>query len=172
MDNNERSPGGGESNDTPIITENDFGMKWHKYLIYFSLWIEALRLVVTGVQYVTGLVYGANGEAGYIYQLFPGLKTIDIVMGLVAILLGVYIIYVRFQLAGYKIGAPKKLSMAYFLTFIILCAYLLAMNAITGGEIEWGEVFDMETIIGLISGVAIMFINKVYYDKRAALFVN
>ena len=45
MDNNERSPGGGESNDTPIITENDFGMKWHKYLIYFSLWIAALRLV-------------------------------------------------------------------------------------------------------------------------------
>ena len=62
---------------------NDYPMKWHKFLIYFSLWFGALANVVSGLRYITGTVYGADSER--VYSVFPSMKSIDLVMGVILI---------------------------------------------------------------------------------------
>lgn len=147
---------------------NDYQLKWHKFLIYFALWAGALLNAATGVRYITGNIYGANVSA--VYNRFPGLKTVDVVMGLLCIALAAYMLVVRFQLAGYKTGAPNKLVSLYLINAGINLVYLFAASASTG--LSLSDLIDATFWTSVIGSAAYALINKNYYDKRAALFVN
>ena len=141
-----------------------YPLKWHKFLIYFALWAGAILNVVNGFNHITGGIY--EGSASYVYYTYPGMKTTDTVMGVAIIALAMYMIFVRFQLAGFKTGAPKKLVILYVLTAGLNLVHVLALSAATGTP------FSASFLGILVGNITPAIINSVYYGKRADLFVN
>lgn len=143
-------------------------MKWHKFLIYFSLWAGAVMNVITGITMLTGSVYASQGaDPEMIYRYYEGLKTVDVIMGLASIVLAVLLIVTRFALAGYKENGPKLLMISYAANIAVALVYPIMAAAVT--DLSFGELFDVTT---LISSIVMLVVNKIYYDKRAHLFVN
>ncbi len=151
------------------MTENTKPMKWHKFLIYFWLWAIAVLLVLGGISFIAGKVYGEIGDR--IYQAFPVMRFVDIAYGLVLIAAAVYMIYTRFQLAGFRKGAPQKLLLLLALSPVLEWGYQLILSAVTGVPIT--VIHSAGSFIGELIGTAIaIWLHKIYYDKRAELFVN
>lgn len=152
---------------------NGFPMKWYKFLIYFLLFASGILNIISGIMAMTGAQHG--GLASMVYAVFGALKPIDVIFGLCAIGLGIYAIYVRFELAKLKRGAPKKLMMIYVFNCVINLVYAIAAIIIISSNPYSGNAATSisPSIIGTIIGAVVMIIvNKVYFDKRASLFVN
>lgn len=147
---------------------NPYSMKWHKFLIYFSLWASAVINLLNAFQYFTGSIYGANGEASMVYSYYDGIKAVDMLMAVCLIAVAVYSIVTRFALAGYKAKGPKLLFGLYIVNAVVAIAYIFIASSVTGIAII--DLIDSNTISSLISSIAMAFINKTYYDKRAAAF--
>lgn len=141
-----------------------FNMGWHKFLIYFALFVNALFLIFYGGQFMTGAVYGEAVEQVYNYY-GSGLKTLDTLVGLLYFVLGAFCVYTRFQLAKFKRNAPKMLVAIYIANVFITVIYLLFLETIT-------EVSIADNMSSLVSSIALIIINIKYYKKRESLFVN
>ena len=145
-----------------------YPMKWHKFLIYFSLWVSALVTLSAAGQFFSGSHY--NGLADAVYAKYgSSLKTLDLLMGMASIFLAVWAIYTRFQLAGYKSVAPAKLMLLYAISLIVSVLYMIFACSISG--LSFSALLE-DSVGTLIGNGLMMFINKVYYDKRSVLFVN
>ncbi len=155
-------------NNNGYYTQPDPPMKWHKFLIYFSLWAGALFTFLSGVSYLTGRQY--DGNADQVYSVFSGLKTVDMIFGIIYIAIAIFMIYVRFQLAGFKRGAPGKLISLYVIQLVAIFAYTLVVSVTI--HIPWSEIFNFSIIPSLIVSIVMIFVNRYYYSKRAHLFVN
>ncbi len=152
-------------------------MKWYKFLIYFALFASAILSFISGLDCLTGNLFGAFGwTADEAYAEFEGLKTLFTVSGIVSIMYAGYLLVTRYCLAKkMKIG-PKLIMMMYVINTVInvvlsiASAYLIVLN--TGKT--WHEAGF--SVIGLITDIAmgalLVYLNKVYFDKRSALFVN
>lgn len=147
---------------------NTPSMKWHKFLIYFSLWAGAVLNLLNAVQYLTGSIYGSGSEANLVYAYYDGLKAVDMLMAMLLIVISVFSIVTRFALAGYKARGPQMLMGLYLINMIAAVFYLVIASVVTG--ISLGDLVDSSTISSLISSIAMVFINKSYYGKRAHLF--
>ena len=143
-------------------------MKWHKFLIYFSLWMGALGCLVTAFQLMTGAHYG-SGMADMVYSYFKALKTVDVIFGLLYIAIGIFMIYTHFQLSNLKIGAPRKLTLVYILQLAGSIGYILLAASII--NVSLAEVVDSQMIASLLTSVVMIFVNRVYYGKRSHMFV-
>ena len=157
----------GQMKESSAPTPENYELKWHKFLIYFALWASAVMNVVSSIAYFTGSIYG--NSARQVYNHFGGMRTLDVIMGLLLLGIAGFSIYVRFQLAGFKTGAPKKLEYLYIANVAIPLLYLLAASSVTGLSFTdlasgtWGS---------LAGSVVMIFVNRTYYGKREALFVN
>ena len=142
-------------------------MKWHKYLIYFSLWAAAVMNVIAGVAALTGSVYVLRGaDPEMIYRSYEGLKTFDVMLGLTDIVLAVLLIVTRFALAGYKENGPRLLMISYAvnIAFTLVCPIIAVAIRLPVGRL-FGAPAAIENIVMLA-------VNRIYYHKRAHLFVN
>ena len=150
---------------------NVYPMKWFKFVIYFQLFCNALYNVFYGYRYITGQVYGEiyNVEKStLIYATWPSLKTMDVLLGIIAILLAVFAIYVRFRLSAFRGNGPKMYLIFLLLNAVISFIYVIASNAIIGGNAT-------DYISGLSPFafiVPLIIANYQYFKKRASLFIN
>ncbi len=145
------------------------GMKWHKFMVYFVLWVGALGTVRDALPFLDGSVYGSLREQ--VYQVFPFMQWLDRGYALFLAAIAVYMLYILFQLAGFKKGAPKKLLSLYVIDVVALFVYLLAAAMITGISIINKD--NAASILGsVLSSVVLFFVNKKYYDNRRELFIN
>ena len=145
-----------------------YPLKWHRFLIWFSLWAGAIVSVTGGWQTLTGEQYLGQADAVYA-QFGSGLKTADMVYGVAMILLGAYMIYTRYQLAGFRIGAPKKLSAVYIAQVVLNLLMAVVYSAASG--LPAGSF--MESALGnIVLALIMLFANQNYYSKRMELFVN
>lgn len=159
--------------DTEVSTVSgpDYSKKlgWHKFLINFAFFAGALLDISNGIQYLTGSIYG--DEAAFIYMAYETLQGLDIAYGLFSIGIAAYLIYVRFQISGFKIGAIKKLAIVYTLNFVVTPLYMGFADLATGLSLL--NESNIGSIIGSLLGTLIFaVINIVYYNKRKCLFVN
>ena len=91
-----------------IAEQNGQGMKWFKFLVYFSLIASGVYGVVVGVLYLTGTywsLFTGSADINFLYEINPGLRKLGFLLGLISIFLGViYIIcwiYIRkFKIVG------------------------------------------------------------------------
>lgn len=142
-------------------------MNWFKFVIYFQLFAACVLNVFTGIAQLTGSLYEAQGiNASFVYAFFPGLSAVDKIYGIICIALGVAAIIVRQKLAKFCQDGPKFYLIYLAVTVVASIIYLVAVIAIVG-EME------TSTTIGSLIGNGIMLVcNKIYFDKRAHLFVN
>lgn len=164
----------------PSNTVGGHPMAWYKFLIYFSLFAGAVLNAISGIMSLTGANYHEDGHdlSEIYYNFFPGLQTVDIIFGLVCIALAAFGIYVRFRLSGYCANGPKMLNTLYTAAAAMNLLYAVALYIVISGS-EIGERVDFDEIVnvsGIIVSVAISIamiaINKKYFDNRKELFVN
>ena len=151
---------------TNVVVDNNLGMKWYKFLIYFSLFAGAVINVASGIPFLNGSIYG--GYADNVYSVFPALKTVDVMYGIVALATAVLCIVARFALAKYKKNGPALLLSIYAIGIVVSIVYFIAVKSIVT-DID----LDTSSIVSsLVSSVVMIIINKIYFDKRKHLFVN
>ncbi len=154
----------------PVLT-----MKWYKFLIYFLLFAIGILNVVSGILTLTGAQYTAdNGEnvSKLVYALFPDLKTIDVVYGVFCIALGLFQIFTRFQLSSYKAKGPICIMAMYAINAVMSAIYNFVAIGIVPNDLGSHSEMIGEAVGAIVGGVVMLFLNKIYFDKRKHLFVN
>lgn len=122
-------------------------LKWYKFNIYFLLFAGAFLNLVGGI---------ADIALGSAYVL----------VGLLLIALAVYQILTRNALAKKKKKAPMMLYGMYAATCLLNIISAVIQTAM-------GYQIDIVTISsGIISAAVMIVLNKIYYDKRADMFIN
>ncbi len=125
------------------VAAPEFPMKWHKFMIYFSLWAGGVLSILEGLACFSAM----------------GGSAVGVVLGILCIAMGAWAIYVRFQLAALRTGAPKMLMI-----FLIVNAAIGLLNALGSG--------DTQSFTSVLASVAYAVWNWRYYTSRAELFVN
>ena len=141
------------------------GMKWFKFIIYFQLWAGMLVYLVTAGKYLTGAYY--EGSAEMVYDFFPALQPLDIVMGVFCLALAVYAVVVQRALAKFRAKGP----MMYYLMFIVNTA-VTVLSLLIASIIIGQSVFTAEVAGSIIGSLVMIFINIPYFNNRKHLFVN
>ncbi|WP_144743554.1 zinc ribbon domain-containing protein [Enorma burkinafasonensis] len=144
------------------------GMKWYKFVIWFQLFAAALLAIGQAIQLFTGLQY--EGSAHAVYLLYGGVRVLDILTALVMLGLAAFAILVRFELAGFKRDAPMHYLI--YLAAIIGVNVLYSLLFIILIHASFAAIFTPSFIGTFIGYGALIFANKIYFDKRQALFVN
>ena len=164
----------------PSNTVGGHPMAWYKFLIYFSLFAGAVLNAVSGIMSLTGANYHEDGSdySEVFYKFFPGLQTVDIIFGILCIALAAFGIYVRFRLSGYCANGPKMLSLLYTAVAAMNVVYLIALYIVISGSaigdrVDFSEIVNVGAIVSNSAvSIAMIGINKKYFDNRKELFVN
>ncbi|MBR5239177.1 MAG: hypothetical protein IKW04_01200, partial [Clostridia bacterium] len=144
-------------------------MKWYKFLIYFSLFAAAVLNLSTGIQLLTGAHY--QGDAELVYEVFAGLKSVDMMMGIASIAFAVFALYTRFQLSGFRKNGPAVVVAFYAFSAVLNIAYLIGLNSVIPAEVI-GQLNTSSFFSSIITSAVLVVANKVYFDKRKHLFVK
>ena len=140
-------------------------MKWHKFLIYFLLWLGGIANIGSGLMQLTGSQYGA--DADMVYRFFSGLQAIDVLFGIVTIALGGMQIFTRFKLANFDAVGPKMLVAVNVIAAAANLLYPVIASAVTGidlsGQIGFGSI---------VGSLVMAVLNWNYYKNRAHLFYD
>lgn len=146
------------------------GMKWHKFLVYFALWANAILNVIMGILSLTGSKYGAYKDMVYAY--LPQMKAPDLVYGILLLVVAVLAVLTAVNLLKFKAKGPKLLTLLYIVSLAVAIIYIAwVMIALSGYGADMSS--DIGSVAGSIAGSILMIIiNKIYYGKRAHLFVN
>ena len=152
----------------------DRPMKWHKFLIYFSLWASAVFVFLRGAGFAALGIFSEESNS----QSFPlpGVKTLNVVYGVFYLACAVYHIYTRYQLARFRKGAPKHLLILYAIIPVSELLYAPLMLIAAGLPVSLLLEDPAKAIGGTIGGIfgtwLVCVLNKIYYDKRKELFIN
>lgn len=160
----------------PYVPERP--MKWFKFLIYFSLFAGALVNLVMGFRLLSGGNYGSSYIADLVYGYFSGLKAIDIIVGILFIVVAGFMVFVRFQLAGFKANGPKLFLLLYAVNAAVSVIYSVGVIVVCkSSSMSYLTDEVVSTVIAscvtqVIVSVVMIIVNKIYFDKRKDLFVK
>ena len=168
---NEQSPSFNTSSNTfdVSVVQTELPMKWYKFLIYFALIAGAIVNFATGITMVTGSVYEVQSgvSADTVYSMYDGLKTIDVIYGLLLFGVAVLGFMTRSKLAKYKADGPKFVYMVYGISAVVVLLYNILVSAVTGLS-----VMNVSVITSFIVQLVMLWANMKYFGKRSHLFVN
>ena len=141
--------------DPATLPQNTYPMKWHKFLIYFQLFVAALISLYNAVVCFRLVFLDVSGLWDAVYA----------VSGVISVVLAVLALYVRFRLAGFRKNGPKM----YILFLGINCVFQVLNLLISFGS----DLNTVSSAIGSLLTCALMLVlTYIYYKKRADLFVN
>lgn len=157
----------------PVKVDDGTPMNWYKFLIYFALFAGPLLNLISGFRLMTGSVY--DGVENYVYAVFDGLETLDMIVGLGMLALAALGIYTRFRLAGFYSNGPQMLLMTYAADAALSLIYIIGFYMVMPDSVSrYMDTSDVLTsyFVGLGVSVAMIFANKTYFGKRAHMFKN
>ena len=151
----------GNGQPTPLV----YPMNWHKFLIYFGLWMVAIVNILPAIGLFSGII--DVSASAYIYLGGLYIAPAEIISATTSLAVGVLALVARFALAKYRRSGPKLLVATYTVALIGNLLYFILSNLIIGVVPSSGGV------LGNIAGPALfLWANKTYYKKRAFMFVN
>ena len=130
-------------------------LKWHKFLIYFSLWLNAVSSFLLGAMGI-GAMIDPPGR----YRYNESLQWMAALIGAALIAVGIYTIVTRFKLAKFRRCAPDHLMAVWILSGLLSTVLML----VDGLEINF--------ISSMIPTLAMASVNHYYYKKREKLFIH
>ena len=142
-----------------------YPMKWYKFVIYVQLFLTALLNIGSAVSFFGGTQYQGNVDA--VYETFPGMKTLDMLMGVASIAVAVFCVIVRQKLADFKKEGPD-----WYLILLGASAAISVLYLIAGTNITGINLMDSSSVSSIVVSVVLIVVNKSYFDKRKELFVN
>ena len=143
---------------SPEIQHPDLPMKWHKLLIYFMMWLWVLAGIVN-IADIYPFLLGDQSQVplqakGILWILFLG-----------EILVAIYTVKVRFDLAGLKAKSPRELSYIYIANAALILLMIIFYNS---NNIE----VPSQNYTQIIINACLFFACRKYYLARDYLFVN
>ncbi len=150
----------------------ELGMKWFNFLIYFNLFFGALEDLLSAA----AMIFDIRHEVlGMEYYFEGNMRWLGILFGILWIIIAAAVIYIRFDLAKFKKGAPKRyiiievIGSALFLLYSVAGMLFTASSGITA--------YIIGSAIGSVIGSAIgtfvfAYCNVIYFKKRDHLFIN
>ena len=164
---------------TPLVpAQQQYPMKWFKFLIYFTLFANALFYLADAIGSLFGVQYMILGyEPDFIYSLVDNLKMVDSVFGVIHLGFAAAYVIVRFQLAGFKRNGPKMLYIltgveTVFSILYTICTYVI-FDSLPYSELTEIMASDIGSIVGTIVGAVIFLCTNItYFNKRKSLFIN
>ncbi|MBP5191980.1 MAG: hypothetical protein J6Z74_01410 [Eubacterium sp.] len=151
------------------------GMNWFKFIIYVQLFLTSLGALYNAYQLLSGKIYDNDQgvTAEQIFRIFPSLKTVGFVSGILFLVVAGGAIFTRFQLAGFKKNGP----MFYFIVIgIIIFANFIYVIAAVSEVKKYGfpaSSIVQPSIVGQIIGYVILVVcNIIYFNNRKKLFVK
>ena len=159
--------------------EPEMPMNWFKFVIFFQLFAAAVLNVVNALALFSEIdeLETYRGAFSAMNTYIDNCSTANTIMAIIFIVLSVYAIFTRFQLAGYKkIGPTLYLSYlgivaaANLLYIISIMSFADALFDSMGGQFGMTEVSSYITQI--IMNVVLLIGNIIYFKKRKALFVK
>lgn len=133
----------------------EYPMKWYKFLIYFSLFASAASSFISAITYFLNAV--AISQPGFMVWL-----------GIFSIVLGILSLITRSELAKFKKTGPSKLITLYACNAAINAIYVIIIRVLVGETVASISTLILTIVVNIFMIIA----NKVYFDKRAALFYN
>lgn len=131
------------------------GMKWHKFICYFALWLSAVMNLGTGITYMSSY-YGVP-------KIYGGF----------AIVIAVLCIMTALKLIRFKHDAPKTLHNLLLLSAVGSFAFTLwSAGIFSGYGIDFSDSNTVAALASFVLSLVIILINKSYYNKRAYLFTR
>ena len=131
------------------------GMKWHKFICYFALWLSALTNLYVGITYM--------GSYYSVQKIYGGF----------AIVIAVLCIITALKLIRFKHDAPKTLHNLLLLSTVGSLAFTLwSAGVFSGYGINFGDRDTATALASFVLSLVIIMINKSYYNKRAYLFTR
>ena len=148
-----------------IAIQKGYKLKWHKFLIYWSLWVSALTALSQTAGLLTGSQYGENARA--VYDYYVGLEKVDVIFSILYLVLAAITIIGRFKLANFSLSALKYLNAIYLLPPVVFLLYLVFFYFCTNVL----EPSDLARLLGNFIGNGIVLsLTQLYYKKRKELF--
>lgn len=154
-------------------------MNWHLILIYFVLWIMAFMDLMNGLIGVFGVQFGPtpDGGMGMALHVYPGPPRVYILDGVFALAMCMFIVYVRFQLAGMKKKAPLLLMVVFALNIAeALCfmgaLYLTAPELVAQYDANTGSSVLVSTLSNVVISAITAALTYVYYLRRKEMFTK
>ncbi|MCR4673190.1 MAG: zinc ribbon domain-containing protein [Lachnospiraceae bacterium] len=141
------------------------GMIWNFILSNIALVVSAASNMLVGIEFLNGTAYGTAEYTQQVYGAYPGLKSLDMVYGIICFLIGIAAATIRLELVYLKRKGPRHLMMLYIVPVIIGVIYLLiAMGIIGEFMISW------ETGYQVVFAVIMVLVNRKYYGNRQDIF--
>lgn len=155
-------------------------MNWHMALIYFILWLMAFMNLCNGLINVFGVQLGdaGNGTLGIALHTYPDMNHVRIFIldGVFTLIMCIYTVFVRFQLAGFKRRAPIYLTVMFALNIAESVVYVLVLNALVPEMVAaykaQGNDLMMTTIVNSAVTAVVAGLTYVYYLRRKELFTK
>lgn len=141
---------------------SQYGMGWYKFLVYFVLWASAIYNIYYGIQIMQGKHY--EGYEDIVYDVFPKLKPVDNIFGILCILAAAISVLTAVLLLRYSKRGPVTLYFLYVYNIVVAISYLIAVRKATG--LKTGSL----NTVNLTLSVVFLIINYVYFTNRKELF--
>lgn len=149
----------------------ELSMKWFKFLIYFSLWAGAVINLANAVLMLTGSVYEVAVNSispDVVYGFYGnGLKAFDMIYGIAMLALAAFSIHARFRLAKFRKDGPLCLYIVYGASIALSLIYTIGTTIIVGES-----TFSSDIASNVLVSFIFIFVNRSYFKKRSAMFVN
>lgn len=150
-------------------------MNWHMILIYGLLWLMAFMNLMNGLIGVFGVQVGptADGGMGFAFHVYPDMANarLFILDGIFSLIMCIYTVFVRFQLAGFKRRGPMYLTIMFTLNILESVAYAIALYQLIPTMAEAAGTLG-QTLSTVLFSVVVAALSYVYYLRRSEMFVN
>lgn len=145
----------------------DMPMNWYKFLIFFALFFSAVMNIINGISTMAGAQYGGAFGASFVYAVFPGMRVLDILFGICCFGVSALDIVTRMKLAAFKKDGPKFITFIYLVNMALTILYVLIASIVIKSFAGSANL-----IINIAVSIGMIIANKIYFDKRAHMFVN
>lgn len=155
-------------------------MRWHIALTYFILWLMAFMNLCSGLMSVFGVQFGdaGDGALGVALHVYPDMTCpqIFILDGVFVLIMCMYTVFVRFQLAAFKRRAPLYLMILFALNIIESIVYTVLLNVLVPNMVAAykanGNDLVMSTVFTTAISALVACLTWVYYQRRREMFTK
>lgn len=148
-------------------------MKWYAFLKDLGLYLYAIFVALLGYFTIIGLFLTDGAEKTKEYGQ-DYLIIADIVFCVLLLALAVYAVVIRFSLNKFKAKAPMLLLILHGVDAAVNLGQLVVYEQVDPKLLaEMNVNYKAGTSLWMvIGGVALIFINRIYFQKRKEFFKN
>ncbi len=150
--------------------QKPLGMKWYKFVVNVQLFLSMIVSVGNGGRYLNDTMNGTKEEWNIIYTVFPRLRILNIVFGVIQILYVGFLAVIRYRMVKFKKNAPILYIISFLIQIVLEWIWIAVLIASTSTlNVDYSsQIYG--TILTDILWVIYIVLNIIYFKKRKFAF--